>query len=384
MNPQGELKKDYAYRRILEMILNDEVLEDHFPAEPEFCRQLGIARVTLRSAFKRLEKEGYITRSHYYGTRIVRRKSEKRLLIAANSVLCSNSKILRRSELEISQLTGFCRERGILYDTTSLYFLQDAEKIAQQYFGIVFYGAAIRGDESFLKVIEDSNVPAVYIREDENNRITDRFASIGPNMRNAWVAGFDYLARLGFRRIATLISGDDRSFQRLGFNHDTLVQFLKQRGYDAASEMICNISDPFEPEEQLRKLVEEKNPEAFFCYSDYFAAALYQVLRDMGKKIPQDVAVLSFGVGSDLLTPPLSAVQLDSPLFGQTVFSLLEYLQDNPGSVPFIELPFRISEKDSTAMVRLEGMLEKSFTEITNKQLYDTLDLTCTKKGKTL
>ena len=56
MSQQGELKKDYAYRRILEMILNDEVLEDHFPAEPEFCRQLGIARVTLRSAFKRLEK----------------------------------------------------------------------------------------------------------------------------------------------------------------------------------------------------------------------------------------------------------------------------------------------------------------------------------------
>lgn len=362
MNQQGELKKDYAYRRILEMILNDEVLEDHFPAEPEFCRQLGIARVTLRSAFKRLEKEGYITRSHYYGTRIVRNRTEKRLLIAANRSMFSNSKIALRAELEIEQLTALCRERNIPCDSSSLYFLQDAEKISERYFGVVFFGAAMRGDEPFLQVLEESGVPAVYIREDENNNITDRFASVGPNIRKAWIAGFEYLAKLGFRRIATLFSHDKRNFQRLGFDRDAFEDFLKQRGFTEAAEMICNVSTSQDDYAgRIRALIEEKNPDAVYCYSDHFAAELYHVLHDMGKRIPQDVAVLSFGMGSDLLTPTLSAVQLNSPLFGQTVLSLLEYLQENPGKAPFIELPYHILENDSTAIVRLEGMMNKNF-----------------------
>jgi DNA-binding transcriptional regulator YhcF (GntR family) len=362
MSQQGELKKDYAYRRILEMILNDEVLEDHFPAEPEFCRQLGIARVTLRSAFKRLEKEGYITRSHYYGTRIVRNRTEKRLLIAATRSLFFNSKITSRLELEVDQLTAICRERNIPCDSSSLYFLQDAEKIAERYSGVIFFGAAMRGDEPFLQVLEESGVPAVYIREDENNNITDRFASVGPNIREAWIAGFEYLAKLGFRRIATLFSHDKRNFQRLGFDRDAFEDFLKQRGFTEAAEMICNVTaDQNTPAEQIRSFIEEKNPDAVYCYSDSFAAELYRVLHEMGRKIPQDIAVLSFGMGSDLLTPTLSAVQLNSPLFGQTVLSLLEYLQENPGKAPFIELPYHILENDSTAIVRLEGMMNESF-----------------------
>ena len=77
-----ELKKDCAYRRIMEMIRLGRVTNGRFPSEPEFCKELNVSRVTLRAALKRLEQEGMITRSHYYGTRISSTRPMRKVLIA--------------------------------------------------------------------------------------------------------------------------------------------------------------------------------------------------------------------------------------------------------------------------------------------------------------
>ena len=76
----GELKKDRVYRKIMEMISNGSVADGKFPSEPEFCKLLNVSRVTLRSALQRLENEGIITRSQYYGTRIVQTQTKKKAL----------------------------------------------------------------------------------------------------------------------------------------------------------------------------------------------------------------------------------------------------------------------------------------------------------------
>ena len=104
---KNELKKDYVYRKIMEMISSNAVTDGRFPSEPEFCKLFNVSRVTLRSALKRLEKEGYITRSHYYGTRINRDRTAKKLLIAScfwfrrhrfSSIFSSAARHFSRSE----------------------------------------------------------------------------------------------------------------------------------------------------------------------------------------------------------------------------------------------------------------------------------------------
>ncbi|MBO4491831.1 MAG: winged helix-turn-helix transcriptional regulator [Lentisphaeria bacterium] len=101
-----ELKKDCAYRRIMEMIRLGRVTNGRFPSEPEFCKELNVSRVTLRAALKRLEQEGMITRSHYYGTRISSTRPMRKVLIAD---VTSNYRFCDRKMQEFKYIAAACR-----------------------------------------------------------------------------------------------------------------------------------------------------------------------------------------------------------------------------------------------------------------------------------
>ena len=347
---KNELKKDYVYRKIMEMINSNAVTDGRFPSEPEFCKLFNVSRVTLRSALKRLEKEGIISRSQYHGTRLVQNSSAPRFLISRTPAHFSFSD---RKTREGQYIEACCRERKIACDFCEPCFLQDPRKLAEKYSGVILSGAAIRGDEPFMDVLRQSGLPIVYCREDEQNIITDTIASVGVNMKKAFLAGIEHLAQLGFRRIMVLISDDERTFQRLGFTRQLLKNVLLERGL--ASDMIFHHKD-----NDLKEKIRDLAPEAVFCYSDYEALAMYKILKEMGQKIPQDIAVLGFGCGSDLVTPSLSSVSLVPPLFGTAVVSLLERLIENPDmKPPQLDLPFSIFSGESTAKMNLNNLLEK-------------------------
>ena len=352
----GELKKDYAYRRILEMISSGRVTDGRFPSEPEFCKKLNVSRVTLRAALKRLEQEGLITRSHYYGTRVSPENPGRKILITGISQHIRHSD---RKAREVQLIEEACREQHLPYDTFGLYFLQDSEKLAEKYSGIIFSGAAIRGDEPFMEVIRQSGLPAVYCREDEHNTITGTFSSVGVNMKQAWLAGLDHLASLGFRRIMTLISNDARTQQRLGFTRSSLSAVLRKKGLSEAAGMVLNVqTQDFNGKlkEQVRRLA----PDAVFCYSDYYAVLSYQMLHELGRRIPEDTAVLGFGCGSDMTNPSLSSVSLVSPLFGTAAVALLQRISANPKLKPLeLELPFNIYSGRSTAKIDLDNLFKQ-------------------------
>ena len=348
----GELKKDYVYRCIMEMISSGKGQNMQFPSEPEFCRQLGVSRVTLRNALKRLENEGMITRSHYYGTRVSDSSMSKKLLLAINPAFYDHCE---EKQQAMQAIESTCRNGNYRYEISSLFYLQDPEKLVEKYCGIIFAGAAIRGDESFMNVIRKSGLPAVYCREDENNVITDTIASVGVNMKKAWWAGFDYLASLGFRKIATLLSADARSFQRLGFTRESFAEKLRQEGFSEAAALVVNLPQNG-VEETIRNLVVNQNPDAIYCYSDYFAIQVYQILGNMGKRIPQDISVMGFGVGSDLVTPSLASVNLSPALCGIAAVQLLMDKSVRGTPPPQLELPFTISSGDSIANIKLNGV----------------------------
>lgn len=353
----GELKKDYAYRRILEMIGSGKVTGGRFPSEPEFCKELKVSRVTLRSALKRLQQEGMITRSHYYGTRVSTERSSRKILITG---IPSNYGYCERKSLEGQYIEAACRQRKLRYDSFSLHFLQDPEILAEKYCGIIFSGAAIRGDEPFMDVIRRSGLPAVYCREDENNTITAGFSSVGVNMKKAWTSGIDYLISLGFRRIMTLISDDCRTEQRLGFTRNSLAELFRKNGLNEAAGMVVNVREN-EFSACVKGPLRKMKPEAVFCYSDYYAILTYNVLHELGLSIPQDTAVLGFGCGSELTRPSLSSVSLVSPLFGTAVVSLLQRMTENPGLNPQeLELPFSIYSGESTARINLDNLFREN------------------------
>ena len=352
----GELKKDRVYRTILEMISNGNVADGKFPSEPEFCKLLNVSRVTLRSALQRLENEGIIIRSQYYGTRVVQAQAKKKVLIAWTPL---NFTFNDRKTMVVKSIESSCRKRKLLYDFQELHFLMDPEKLAEKYCGIILFGAAIEGNEPFMHTIRQSGLPVIYCREDDKNTITENIASVGVDMKKAYLAGLDYLISLGFRRIMLSTSDDERTCQRLGFSHQDLVRILNERNLPDASEMICVLTLR-NADSSIKEKIQKLDPEAIYCYSDRDALVMYNILSELGKKIPQDVAVLGFGYGSDLVKPTLSSVSLVSPLFGEAVISLLEKLLENPGmKPPQLDLPFGIFCGESTGKMNLNNLIEK-------------------------
>ena len=160
----------------------------------------------------------------------------------------------------------------------------------------------------------------------------------------------------------TLLSNDVRTEQRLGFTGAVFSRTLAAAGFKEAAGMVCNVKDDT-PGADIRAFIEKFEPEAIFCYSDYYAALMYKMLRDMGKKIPKDIAVMGFGCGSELLKPTLASVMLGSSAHGHCVLNLLDYLENNGKNKNVqVELPYTIFPGDSTAVVNFEPLLESKKT----------------------
>ena len=88
------LKKDTLYETLRREILAGKYSsETRFPKELDFCRQLGVGKVTLRSALEKLEADGLVARIPGKGT-FIRTEHRSNLILVA---------ITRKSGIELSQ-----------------------------------------------------------------------------------------------------------------------------------------------------------------------------------------------------------------------------------------------------------------------------------------
>jgi LacI family transcriptional regulator, galactose operon repressor len=110
--------------------------------------------------------------------------------------------------------------------------------------------------------------------------------------------------------------------------------------------------------ENVEKIVKalmslKKLPRVIMCSSDFIALYVYQALRKMEIKIPDQIAVMGYcnHQGGELLFPSLSTVDLLFEKVGQDALELMlksdEWWQ--PGlKPPKIFTPFKLIERDST------------------------------------
>ena len=72
-------------------------------------------------------------------------------------------------------------------------------------------------------------------------------------------------------------------------------------------------------------------PTALFCFNDHMAMGVYDAIRELGLKIPDDVAVIGFDnheIIAAYLRPPLTTMQLPHYEMGQwAVQHLFELIQ---------------------------------------------------------
>ena len=341
-----ELKKDYVYRLLLQLLAEMSGENSRMPSEPDLSRELQVSRATLRLALDRLESEGRITRSHYYGTRPMTGSNSMRILLIGDMLSTGECNLQRVVSSYISKVAA---EYGYHCDEIPRSFLREPEVISKRYRGIIFFGAALRGNESWLKVLRKCTVPVVYCREDYINRTAELFSSVGTDNRQSWLTGLNYLAACGCRRILTLLTNDNRNSERLGWNADTLAEEMRSMGLNEAAEMIW-CSDKSEPGffDRLESLIADGKVDAVQCYSDGHAMWVYDAVQRVGKKIPQDVMVLGYDgfPGGELVRPTLASLEYPCEQCARAAIWLI--LHNSGNGVPqHITLPMLIRPGES-------------------------------------
>ena len=173
---------------------------------------------------------------------------------------------------------------------------------------------------------------------------------------SAVAAGVEHLVRHGHRRIAALGSYDPE------INPDERVrafpESMQARGLAVPAEYVTAVS-PVEPDAYAltkRLMTLHDPPTALFALTGTMATGAYRALRELGRRVPDDVSLLAFDdyPWMELVTPAVDTLAQPVAAIGdETVRVLFEQMAAGPGAEPTrVRLPARLLVRGSVAAPR--------------------------------
>jgi LacI family transcriptional regulator len=129
---------------------------------------------------------------------------------------------------------------------------------------------------------------------------------------------------------------------------------LRFHGLPVVDEWIVPSSEPsFEQgyESTYQLLTQHPQVTAIFAYNDLLALGAIRACRDLGRRVPEDCAIIGFdNIGwAATAIPSLTTVHVDKYNLGrQTVTRLLEMLCNSADSFPPIHLDVELVVREST------------------------------------
>jgi len=151
----------------------------------------------------------------------------------------------------------------------------------------------------------------------------------GDNLTGGRLAG-ERLIKLGRKRIAFL--GGPAEEREVQLRYEGFAEALKGAGREPDPDLVSH--GDFNDESgamQMRKLLERApDLDAVFVNSDLMAVAALRILHDAGRRVPEDVAVVSYDNLSiaAMTVPTLTSVSQDTQLAGRLLaLNLLQYIR---------------------------------------------------------
>lgn len=160
-----------------------------------------------------------------------------------------------------------------------------------------------------------------------------------------------------------LIKSGCKNIDFMNGTYDATVSVLRERGYkkaltDAGLPINSGRIQYANYDEQIANLMAKQvltndpNIDGFFCASDIMALGVLQALKDMGKKVPEDVAVIGFD-GLELgayVSPSLSTIVQQPYEFGKEAGRLAQQFLDGqkPNSTIERHVPYKLVRREST------------------------------------
>jgi LacI family transcriptional regulator len=209
---------------------------------------------------------------------------------------------------------------------------------------------ADRKENSFVPQLIEHQMPFVLIGRSENGKQISFIDS--DNVSGSYNAT-KHLIDLGHRRIATIASaqnsaGDDR-FR--GYR-----QALEDHQMAFDSKLVATGDYSLESGYQATQQLLSEQPDAIFVASDTMALGVLRALREVGLRVPEDVAIVSY---DDLpparqADPPLTTIrQQVGNIGGIAVETLMEYIADPSLPPREVILPTQLIVRASCGAVQL-------------------------------
>jgi LacI family transcriptional regulator len=162
------------------------------------------------------------------------------------------------------------------------------------------------------------SIPVVYVY----THVDDPAAlCLVPDDKGGAALAVRHLAALGRRRIAH-ITGPER-FEAVRLRAAGRREALAEAGLeDRAGDLLCGAWSEAWGREAVERLFEagRATPDALFCGNDQIARGAIDGLRERGRSVPSDVAVVGFDnwdVMADGSRPPLTSIDMNLAALGQ-------------------------------------------------------------------
>jgi len=359
------LKKDILYSQLKEKIRNAEYKPgEKLPNELDFSRELGVAKITLRSALSRLEEEGLIIRERAKGTIINPDIKRKRILVIIPARLDVESPY----HVILPGIEEKARDLNIELEKCQNAFFCELENKSRKEFissgkflGIIFPEGTILGHEESFLAVKSIGLPTVMPHANYKDYITTGFACIYPDERKAFADALKYLAEKGHVSVATVFNKTLTENYSRSYSLNEYLETLKKTGLTGAKELVSYCAYN---REDVKKAVHGflklgTIPTAILCGSDFYALHVYEVLKELNIEIPKQMAVMGYAnyPGGRFFTPSLSTVDLSMKKAGETAVELLDKSSQWWGdekSPPFITVEHEIIARESTNTIRTE------------------------------
>ena len=179
----------------------------------------------------------------------------------------------------------------------------------------------------------------------------DRFSSVTGDGDVAAQRATEHLIETGSRRIA-FIGGP---------NHLDMVQRRKHGYLEALREhrlpidrdiICCDLIDKERVRQTVVALLRSDNrPDAILAFNDIIMYAVFETVKELGLRIPEDVAIIGFSDSetSRLVTPKLSVIQDQAHLQGERACDLLLRQINGDTEIVHEQIPMLLQIRESSA-----------------------------------
>jgi DNA-binding LacI/PurR family transcriptional regulator len=146
----------------------------------------------------------------------------------------------------------------------------------------------------------------------------------------------DHLVHRGRKRIATVAGPADMVVGRT--RHEGYLAGLAAAGLETSDDLVVHGDFSQESGETAMRVLLSRRPDldAVFCANDPMAAGALRVLREAGRHVPNDVAVVGFDDAplAQSTHPPLTTVHQSPEQMGREMVSLLLEAMQHPDESP--------------------------------------------------